>query len=225
MKMYHWIIVSHSDWSSVWATDRLHLQGDAAGKITLSISYILFYYYQSAILLKMMPKTISSGSGLLACTEKNPQRHQGKYVWLWIHSCFILSFICAKGSCLYPFHLWSCSWWLLRCTEQIQSACQRNLDCTLPGFWSSPWVQPKITEWVKVFVLPLSVLMFVLTSCLQGANILLNDHGEVKLGRWMSECLPVVKMSHGLQSDGSNTSLLSRWVFRTKLGLCGLSLF
>ncbi|KAF3847402.1 hypothetical protein F7725_020430 [Dissostichus mawsoni] len=57
--------------------DRLHLQGDAAGKITLSISYILFYYYQSTILLKMMHKTISPGSELLACTEKNPQRHQG----------------------------------------------------------------------------------------------------------------------------------------------------
>lgn len=43
-------------------------------------------------------------------------------------------------------------------------------------------------------------------SSLQGANILLNDQGEVKLGRWMFAlsallCTSVVRMSHSLQKQ------------------------
>lgn len=47
-------------------------------------------------------------------------------------------------------------------------------------------VKSKVTEWVKVsFPQPWACVDICLALvCLQGANVLLNDQGEVKLGRW-----------------------------------------
>lgn len=44
--------------------------------------------------------------------------------------------------------------------------------------------------------------IFLTLVCLQGANVLLNDQGEVKLGRWMGDCICCGEMSHFLQQSG-----------------------
>lgn len=40
-----WIcVVLHSDGSSVWATDSLHLQGDATGNFLFTVDNLLFFF-------------------------------------------------------------------------------------------------------------------------------------------------------------------------------------
>lgn len=74
------------------------------------------------------------------------------------------------------------------------------------------WVQLKITEWVKkTFFKYIEEDVFVLMFYLaffssQGANILLNDQGEVKLGRWKFalsalHCTGMVSMTHSPQKE------------------------
>jgi len=94
------------------------------------------------------------------------------------------------------------------------------------------WVHLKITEWVRqrrfnsqkflccIFV-DLFFFSFLLLS-FQGANILLNDQGEVKLGKMLftlsaQHCTGVVSMSHSPQRCSSNYSKSARMISTEEL--------
>lgn len=74
-------------------------------------------------------------------------------------------------------------------------------------------VKSKVTEWVKGTFPLLWVCVDVCLAlvCLQGANVLLNDQGQVKLGRWALTLNDFMTLSAAVTSAGCFCASAAVW--------------